>query len=177
VEGGKPVLFTKWMGMLQRMRATPEPFEDGCEAQGANYCHLKQWNAFLLGIKGSAPAAQLDRVNAFMNQFPYIEDIVNWGIDDYWETPLEFLRRSGDCEDYAIAKYMSLRYLGWPVDALRLVVVRDVNLSADHAVLAVYTDGQILILDNQIRQVTNAASIHHYRPYYSINEEAWWFHR
>ena len=131
---------------------------------------------FSTALKSVDRRAQLDLVNDFMNKFPYIEDIVNWGQANYWEAPLEFLHKSGDCKDYAIAKYMSLRYLGWPVDALRLVVLRDVNLSADHAVLAVYTADGILILDNQIRDVTNAQNIHHYRPYYSINEQYWWFH-
>jgi predicted transglutaminase-like cysteine proteinase len=170
-------VFTHWTGMIERMRTTPEPFSNVCEVPQEGRCHLKDWNSFLDGLKGLDRHAQLERVNAFMNAFPYIDDITNWGRANYWEAPLEFLHKSGDCKDYAIAKYMSLRYLGWPIDELRIVVVRDVNLSADHAILAVYIDGQILILDNQIRQVTNAESIHHYRPYYSINEEAWWFHR
>jgi predicted transglutaminase-like cysteine proteinase len=167
--------FTHWTGMIERMRATPEPFADACETAAA--CHLKAWNAFLQSVKGLDRRAQLDQVNGFLNKFPYTDDIVNWGQRNYWETPLEFLGKSGDCKDYAITKYMSLRFLGWPVDELRVVVVRDVNLNADHAVLAVYLDDQILVLDNQIGAVTNADSIHHYRPYYSINEQYWWFHR
>ncbi len=167
---------THWTGMMERMRTTPEPFADVCEAPDEQLCHLKQWNRFLDGLRGLDRRDQLDRVNAYMNKFPYIDDITNWGRANYWEAPLEFLHKSGDCKDYAIAKYMSLRYLGWPVDALRLVVVRDMNLSADHAIAAVYFNDQILVLDNQIRDVTNADNIHHYRPYYSINEENWWFH-
>ena len=167
---------THWTGMIERMRTTPEPFADVCEDPAEQVCHLKQWDDFLDSIKGRDQRAQLDKVNAYMNQFAYIDDITNWGRANYWEAPLEFLHKSGDCKDYAIAKYMSLRYLGWPVDELRLVVVRDMNLNADHAVLAIYFNDQILILDNQIRDVANADSIHHYRPYYSINEQHWWFH-
>ena len=177
VRSDKLTPFTHWTGVIERMRATPEPFDDSCEMPASRLCHLKEWNAFLQSVKGLDRRAQLDQVNSFMNKFPYTDDIVNWGQTNYWETPLEFLHRSGDCKDYAITKYMSLRFLGWPVDELRLVVVRDVNLNADHAVLAVYIDDQILVLDNQIRAVTNADSIHHYRPYYSINEHYWWFHR
>jgi predicted transglutaminase-like cysteine proteinase len=170
-------VFTKWTGMLDRMRQTPEPFVDQCELPQAGRCHLKEWNAYLDGIKDRSKRDQLDAVNATMNRFPYIEDIVNWGVKEYWETPLEFLFKSGNCKDYAIAKYMSLRYLGWPVDALRVVVLRDLNLQLDHAVVAAYLDDQIYVLDNQINTVVNASSIHHYRPYYSINEEHWWLHR
>jgi len=176
IENDNLAPMTHWTGMIERMRATPEPFADECEAADVQLCHLKQWNQFLDGVKGLDARAQLDRVNAYMNHFPYIDDITNWGRANYWEAPLEFLHKSGDCKDYAIAKYMSLRYLGWPIDSLRLVVVRDMNLNADHAVLAVSLDGAILVLDNQIAAVTNEDSIHHYRPYYSINEQHWWFH-
>jgi predicted transglutaminase-like cysteine proteinase len=170
-------LFTQWVGVLQRTKETPEPFANTCERPQAGYCHLKDWTAFLESLKGKDRSEQLDAVNRFMNRFPYIEDIVNWGIQDYWETPLEFLRKSGDCEDYAIAKYMSLRYLGWPADVLRVVVVQDLNLHVGHAILAVYTDDMIRVLDNQSRYVMNARNIHHYRPIYSINEKHWWLHR
>jgi predicted transglutaminase-like cysteine proteinase len=169
--------FTKWTGVLDRIRQTPEPFDDTCELPQADRCHLKEWNAFLDGLKGRSKIEQLDQVNAAMNHFPYIEDIVNWGVKEYWETPLEFLYKSGTCKDYAIAKYMSLRYLGWPIDSLRVVVLRDLNLQLDHAIVVAYVDNKILVLDNQIHSVVNADSIHHYRPYYSINEEHWWLHR
>lgn len=170
-------VFAQWLGMIARMGRTPEPFADACEARPPGPCHLKEWNAFLADLRGRPRGEQLRDVNAFMNGFPYIEDIVNWGMPDYWETPLEFLHRSGDCEDYAIAKYMSLRFLGWPAASLRVVVLQDLNLRVSHAVLAVYEGDQILVLDNQIRSIVNARSIHHYRPVYSINELHWWSHR
>jgi predicted transglutaminase-like cysteine proteinase len=51
--------------------------------------------------------------NRFLNDWRYKPDDQNYGQRDYWATPLEFLRRSGDCEDYAIAKYVTLRELGF----------------------------------------------------------------
>jgi len=104
-------------------------------------------------------------------------DIVNWGIADYWATPREFAIKDGDCEDFAIAKYVSLKLLGWSDDDLRIVVLHDSNLNADHAVLAAYVDGRAMILDNQTRQVLPSEAIRHYQPYYSINETGWWLHR
>lgn len=168
--------FPKWTGMLARMRSTPEPFDDLCESPSARRCHLKEWNAFLRSLEGASPRQQLDEVNAFMNQFPYITDIVNWGVPDYWETPLEFLNRSGNCKDYAIAKYMSLRFLGWKIDDLRIVVLQDLNLGVPHAITVAYIADQALVLDNQVSRVMNATNIHHYRPFYSINETSWWLH-
>ena len=112
-----------------------------------------------------------------MNGVPYITDIRNYGVDDYWATPKQFLYRDGDCEDYAIAKYMSLRALGFTPEELRVVVLQDLNLRIAHAVLVVYLDQQGLILDNQIKRVVDQEKIHHYSPYYSINETAWWLHK
>lgn len=168
--------FPKWTRMLARMRTTPEPFDDLCESPSGRRCHLKEWNAFLRSLEGTSPRHQLDEVNAFMNNFPYITDIVNWGVRDYWETPLEFLDRSGNCKDYAIAKFMSLRFLGWKNDDVRVVVLQDLNLGVPHAVMVAYLAGQALVLDNQVAPVMNAANIHHYRPFYSINEVSWWLH-
>ena len=48
----------------------------------------------------------------------YLEDLANYGLPDYWATPLQFLDRDGDCEDYAIAKFVSLRELGFAADEL-----------------------------------------------------------
>ncbi|MSO74947.1 MAG: hypothetical protein EXQ99_07390 [Alphaproteobacteria bacterium] len=108
-----------------------------------------------------------------MNEAPYITDIRNYGVDDYWATPKQFLYRDGDCEDYAIAKYMSFRSLGYTPDDLRLVVLQDNNLHITHAVLVTYLDGSTLVLDNQIKQVVEHSRIRHYSLYYSINETGW----
>ncbi len=167
----------QWNAVIARMRVTPEPFRTVCE-QPPFLCHLKQWTAFLDSIKGLDQQSQLSRVNDFMNNFPYVSDIMNWSRNDFWETPLEFQHKGGECKDYAIAKYWSLRYLGWPVDELRVVVLQDLNLRVAHAILVVYLGGQALVLDSQIKgRVVSASSINHYRATYSVNELHWWLHR
>jgi predicted transglutaminase-like cysteine proteinase len=112
-----------------------------------------------------------------MNRRHYVSDSRNWGVKDYWATPGEFMARSGDCEDFAIAKYLSLRQLGWSEDTLRVAVVRDLSLNVNHAVLIVYFDGRTWLLDNQIRRVVETETVRHYRPVFSINEKYWWRHR
>ena len=87
------------------------------------------------------------------------------------------MAKFGDCEDYSIAKFMSLRQLGFSNAELRVVAVKDLNLKIGHAVLAVYLDGKALILDNQIRKVVEAKTIRHYVPVFSINEKFWWRHK
>ena len=58
-----------------------------------------------------------------------------------------------------------------------MVVLQDLNLRIPHAILIVNVDGRQLVLDNQIPQVVEAATIRHYRPIYSVNETSWWLHR
>ncbi|MBI3707639.1 MAG: transglutaminase-like cysteine peptidase, partial [Proteobacteria bacterium] len=95
----------------------------------------------------------------------------------YWATPLQFFAKDGDCEDYAIAKFVSLKMLGFTNEQMRLVVLDDLNLQIPHAILVVYIGGRAFVLDNQIPKVVPAEVIHHYRPIYSINEDGWWLHR
>ncbi|MSO65276.1 MAG: hypothetical protein EXQ85_05675 [Alphaproteobacteria bacterium] len=93
------------------------------------------------------------------------------------QAPAEFFSRFGGCEDFAIAKYLSLASAGFDTAKLRVVVVQDLNLKGQHAVLAVEFDGKSWILDNQIKQVIEADKIKHYRPIYSVNDQAWWLHK
>jgi len=164
-------MLPQWGGVIERMNETPEPFANVCENPPLNLCELKRWTPFLSSIKTLDKMSQLKQVNDFMNNVPYLQDLI-------WETPLEFLHKRGMCRDYAVAKYWSLRFLGWTLDELRIVVLKDLNLRVDHAILVIYIDGQALVLDNQIKnQVVNAKSIVHYRPTYSINEQHLWIHR
>ena len=89
----------------------------------------------------------------------------------------QFIDKAGDCEDFASAKYFSLKELGFNGDQMRIVIVHDTKLDLDHAVLAVYLEGDVWILDNQISQIKPAQNIAHYKPLYSINENAWWLHK
>lgn len=169
--------FQKWVGMLTRQKSERELYDGPCTARRFNRCHLHEWRQLLRDIAGKDRVAQMAAVNSFMNRAPYIEDSVNYGVPDYWATPLQFMDMDGDCEDYAIAKFISLRQLGFPNDQMRIVVLDDTNLGIAHAILVVYIDGHAYVLDNQIPRVVPAEIINHYRPIYSINEDTWWLHR
>ncbi len=162
--------FKKWTGAVDKMtveQANLEQFKT----------RFKKWLVELDALKGKDAKTQLAEVNKLMNQADYVLDDVNWGVSDYWASPGEFIAKFGDCEDYAIAKYMALKYLGWPAQDMRVVAVKDLNLKVGHAILAVYHDERIDILDNQIKIVVDSRKIRHYEPVYSINEKAWWRHR
>lgn len=165
----------KWMGMLRRYEVEQKEGSP-CATRDYNSCKYPEWKKFMERIHVLQPEAQLAAVNRQMNKSRYILDSINWGDGDYWETPGQFLARSGDCEDYAIIKYMTLKRLGWPVDDMRIVIVQDLNLNIAHAILAVYFKDRIMILDNQINGVVDSVRIRHYRPVYSVNEKLWWRH-
>lgn len=177
VRSANTAVFNKWTGMLVRQKEEPPTYSSPCPIRRQNRCYVENWRTLLDQLRSREPLAQIEAVNAFMNQAPYVTDPVNWGVPDYWATPLQFLAKDGDCEDYAIAKYVSLRDLGFSSAVLRILVLEDMNLKAAHAVLVVYHEGRALILDNQVQSVVPAERIRHYRPIYSINEDAWWLHR
>ena len=158
--------FKKWRGALDRFaRALAEPANAEAEL----------WRGFVAGLPAAdAGPALLEAVNAAINGRRYVTDAVNWGQGDYWESPLEFLRRSGDCEDFAVAKYLALRERGVPADDMRVVVLDDLQLGVTHAILAVRQDAEFYILDNQQSAILPAAAIPYYAPIYAVNEQGWW---
>lgn len=173
--------FTNWTGVLARFERAKALGQGMCASAAGGYggsdCVWKDWTKIIADLQNSTPMEQLKTVNKLMNQHAYILDSDNWGMEDYWATTFEFLKNDGDCEDYAIAKYSFLRALGWPADKLRIVIVHDTQLDLNHAILAAYTDEGVMIGDNQISGLARAERIRHYRPIYSINEQAWWLHR
>ncbi|MBT5074029.1 MAG: hypothetical protein HOJ34_00550 [Kordiimonadaceae bacterium] len=140
-------------------------------------CVDQEWRDIIISLKNKSTETKLSTINRHLNQTAYITDLVNWQQKDYWATLKQFFNKDGDCEDYAIAKYYSLKELGIPADQMRIVIVEDTNLNVAHAVLAVYLEDQIWILDNQISNIIAQDKIVHYTPLYSINENAWWLHK
>ncbi len=168
--GLKP--FPKWRKVLEHYKDIP----GDCVPGQYNRCAYQKWEALIKQWEKLPKREQLDQVNRHMNLFRYVLDPINWGVHDYWEIPKEFFARFGDCEDYAIAKYFTLRALGWEAADMKIVVLQDMNLGIAHAILVVDFEGKRLVLDNQIGQVVDSKRILHYRPIYSVNEIGWWRH-
>lgn len=160
--------FTKWTSMFDRFDAAMKT-ADGQKK-------MASWKNELQTVSGLPLEVMAERINSMVNQVRYIEDSANWGKSDYWETPIEFFSRGGDCEDFAITKYTALRALGVPEERLRIAIVHDKKKDIPHAVLIVYADSGALLLDNQNERVQNAATYSRYRPIFSINRQAWWLH-
>jgi len=167
--------FPRWAKVLEQFDREVSSPDELCE-RAKRSCPMKEWRAHLRSLVDLESKAKIDAINRYMNKFPYIEDSVNWGVNDYWATPSEFLSRGGDCEDFALAKYFSLKILGFPIEQMRIVLLQDLNLRIAHAILVVYLNGRALVLDSQIKEVVPADAIYHYKPLYSINETGWWLH-
>lgn len=164
----------KWRAVLDRY-ASDLARADGCRAGAA--CPGQEWSKLTAALAPLAPMAQVARVTAALNAKAYVTDAANWGVSDYWQTPAEFLARGGDCEDFAIAKYLALRAAGWAADDLRVVVVIDEGRAAGHAVLIASHRGHAWLLDNLTDEIIDAQAIQHYRAVFSVSETAWWWHR
>ncbi|HWE73421.1 MAG TPA: transglutaminase-like cysteine peptidase [Stellaceae bacterium] len=169
-------LFKQWTDMLTRADAESRDAQHVCSSRNDTACVPAEWQSLIDKMRGLDLRRQVEIANDAMNRHPYVTTMQNWHRSMYWESPFEFLRYGGQCQDYAIAKYMLLRAAGVPTNAMRMVVLRDAALSLDHAVLAVYVDGEPLLLDNLRNTVVPARSVSDYHPYYSINENGWWSH-
>lgn len=163
-------MFPKWRGAMERFQK-----ELGSCADAS--CNKKSWQSLIESLKGADLKTQIKKINSAMNKHRYIIDPINWNLPDYWATPFQFLRKNGDCEDYAISKFMALKELGVSSDLMRIVVLNDLNLGLAHAILVVTVDGIPMVLDNQINSVVPASSIHHYQPVYAVNDKGWWLYR
>lgn len=156
--------FTKWTDVVARF--------DRVSSSGA----VKDWEAKIARFEGLDLEEKVRKVNALVNQQKYIEDKDRFQKSDYWATPAEFFGKGGDCEDFAIAKYVSLKKLGVPESRMRVAIVMDEWKNIPHAILIVYTDGGPMILDNQVKEARWANDVNRYRPIYSINQNNWWRH-
>jgi predicted transglutaminase-like cysteine proteinase len=177
VRSDKLALFPKWTTTLERYANERAQETAACDEGSPDRCRLHRWRGYVESLRGRDRLEILRSVNRFANTHRYVTDPVNSHLPDYWATPLEFLAKNGDCEDYAITKYLSLKTLGFTDADMRIVVLQDLNLRAAHAVLVVFERGKAWLLDNQVREVVPTEAVHHYRAIFSINQTAWWLHR
>lgn len=169
--------FPKWDDMLARWRKSNKLRDDSCESGFFSYCYLQDLQHLIEELKQQNQLEQMNKINAFVNQVRYREDIRAYGVSDYWAIPKEFFDLEfGDCEDYSLTKYFALKALGFSLEQLRIVVVKDVNINVFHAILMVHYQGKNYILDNRLASVTTDRKLKHYAPIYSINEAFWWFY-
>lgn len=145
---------------------------------GEGQQRIDAWQHMLATQKQVGELEQLNVINRFFNkQLRYVEDIDLWHQVDYWETPVEALwKGAGDCEDYAIAKYFSLRHLGVSSDKLRITYVKALSLNRAHMVLTYYSspEAEPLVLDSLVDSIRPASQRKDLLPVYAFNAEGLW---
>lgn len=135
------------------------------------------WRDAVSALADEDTSFKINAVNRIINRIvPYGEDREIYGRSDYWAAPREFLARGGDCEDFAILKYVSLRELGVPEENMRIVSLRDTENNIDHAVLMVRHEGETHILDSNYLLVRQEDELPQYEPRVSVNTQYRWMH-
>lgn len=139
---------------------------------------LQQWRNLAAMMPKLAPEQKLQYINGFYNNWPSAKDAANYGEEEYWASPEEFLDKGGDCEDYAIVKYHALRYFSWPGQDLWVVLVENKKDGEKHAVLAARNGDRTFILDNLSRPayllIPEMAYMKTFTPLFAVNESGLW---
>jgi len=144
-------IVAKWNGVREKIHADNEVLAD-CR-DNMQICPQAAQNFLSIVAQGRALTgrARIGVINRAVNMaIEPMSDMAQWGVPDRWSDPLEtFTTGRGDCEDYAIAKYVALTAAGVPAQDVKLVVVRNTAAAEDHAVVAVRYDGNWVMLDNR----------------------------
>jgi predicted transglutaminase-like cysteine proteinase len=139
----------KWQAMYARHRASSSS---------------SKWRGIVSEARGNGSGKLLRTVNSIVIQARYVPDRGG----DIWAAPSELFSRGGDCEDFAIAKFLLLKELGFPSSSMRVLITRN------HAVLAVDTDGTTVILDNRRSAPYAAGSGTISGTVFALNDRDWW---
>src|SRR6201993_2910122 len=98
-------------------------------------------------------------------------DEAQWGVKDHWSSPLETLQtHRGDCEDYAIVKYVALREAGMSDRDVKIAIVRNAFPDEYHAVAAARVNGEWLILDNRWLTLVRDTDMRRAIPQFVLDE-------
>lgn len=185
-------LWRKWLllvcllSLLVSADINPHKMQQVMQARYGNdgIMLLAAWNRMLDTASNATPQEKLLQVNQFFNRnVRYTEDSILWKKSDYWATPVEIMgMRAGDCEDYTIAKYLSLLQLGIANEQLRLIYVKaqiggpHSKIFQAHMVLGYYStpDAIPLILDSLVSTIEPASNRPDLHPVFSFNSEGLW---
>lgn len=163
----------KWRGVERRLEdervqlALCDGDHDHCASEPA-----MQFLAIVDMAKARDGRGRLGEINRAINlAIRPVSDLAQFGRPDVWSSPLvTFYRGAGDCEDYAIAKFVALREAGVPAEDLRIVIMRDTITNDDHAVAAARLDGHWLMLDNRRMAMVEDINVRNYRPLFVIDD-------
>jgi len=158
---------------------TPEVKQEYSNVYGSKSLSvLEKWLRLIIENEQEDDWKKMRLVNYFFNKrIKFVDDIVHWNEKDYWATPIEFIgTRGGDCEDFALAKYFTLKAMGVDPNKMRLMYVRALSVNQAHMVL-IYSDKidqMPLVLDNLNPEILYANQRRDLKPIYSFNGDGLW---
>ena len=138
---------------------------------------LLDWQNLINDDQSTSDLEKLQRVNDFFNQVQFIDDQLLWKKSDYWSTPVEFLvQNGGDCEDFSIAKYFTLKKMGIDEEKLNMTYVKALELNQAHMVVTYYETAaaEPLVLDNLNPEILAASERNDLMPVFSFNGSGLW---
>ena len=142
------------------------------------YNRLTAWENFIRQDKSKTDREKLEKVNRFFNsRIRFATDMEVWGVEDYWATPIEFLcKGAGDCEDFSIAKYFTLRAMGVNDEKLRITYVKAIQFNIHHMVLSYYSEPEAepLVLDNLVDSISPGSKRTDLMPIFGFNGSGLW---
>jgi len=163
----------KWLGVERKLddERVQLALCDGDRARCVSPAAL-QFLAIVDNARAREGRARLGEINRAINlAVRPMSDMAQYGQIDVWSSPLvTFATGAGDCEDYAIAKFVALRMAGVPPDDLRIVIIRDTIRGEDHAVAMARLDDHWLTLDNRRMAMVEDADVRNYRPLFVIDD-------
>lgn len=167
-------LWVKWRKLTAELETEAQVLAR-CQAD-MKHCANTAAQKYLSLIEESrklAGRAKIDRINRAINAaVAYTTDLVQHGVPDLWTAPLATLTTGrGDCEDYAIAKYVALRDAGISTGDLRILLVHDRIAREYHAVVGVRQNGHWLMLDNRHEVLIEQKDSWHFAPLFALDQQ------
>lgn len=167
------LLWTKWRAVQSAMSDDNESIVEcrsingDCSVSSGRFISIAESAGRFSGLK------RVEKINSEVNNaVRYVSDYTQHGVADLWSSPLATMASGrGDCEDYAILKYALLLEAGVDKADLRLLLVKDLSVRQDHAVLAVRVDGRWIVLDNRRSAPFETADLGHFMPLFALNQQ------
>jgi predicted transglutaminase-like cysteine proteinase len=164
-------LAAKWFELQSRIGIEQETLA-ACRSSDSSCSATARRFLFMIDLaRVKQGRARLGEINRAVNlSIKPMTDLAQYGVADYWSAPLATLTvGAGDCEDYAILKYVALRESGINPEDLQLMIVRDIKRNALHAVLLARLDEEWVILDNRMLIMLNVLEARHYYPLFALD--------
>ena len=176
---GKINNLQKYLSSAQaaKLKTNPQIINESNDPNSENAPSITdKWYQMLRNSQYLAPNAQIEAVQNFINRTPYRHDSDTNNVGDSWKSPEDFLNSGGDSEDFAIAKYISLRLLGVDTSRIRIAVVFDSSRNIYRAVTVLYGNNNCLILNEDRNEIISDQDTTNISPVYSFNEKTIWYH-